>query len=308
MTSPHWHARRIDTRELKHGNQDQIKMWLDECNGNEDHDEFRVRVRGLPRKSSKDSIIGQEAVAEALGRSKNFDINSVRFLPVVLTCDPAWTGGDETTIWYHQGPYSRMLEKYRLDRSKNEDHMVTYLKLVEWERELGADAVLIDQGEGTAIKTLANNQGKAWELISFAGSPNDTLDHKQSPYANIRAQMYYEANLWLQEGGILDARLPEWKDDIQKQLCWTNGSRHKVTGKKLCEAKVDVKARVGQSPDIADGFVLRFGRKVLERLEQNDHYQLSSNREVGGQPYMMPENTTSSDGILDADYKNIYGN
>ena len=49
MTSPLWHSRRIDTRELDYVDKTQIKAWLEECGGNEDHDEFRIRVRGLPR-------------------------------------------------------------------------------------------------------------------------------------------------------------------------------------------------------------------------------------------------------------------
>ncbi|MES2965644.1 MAG: twitch domain-containing radical SAM protein, partial [Bdellovibrionota bacterium] len=45
-------------------------------------------------------------------------------------------------------------------------------------------------------------------------------------------------------------RDPEWYDIIEKQLCWTKGGRHKVTQKKLAEPKLDIKTRVGQSPDV----------------------------------------------------------
>jgi hypothetical protein len=306
MMSPHWHSKRIDTRTMTHVDPKQIAVWLEECGGNEDHDEFRVRVRGLPRKAAKDSIISQEAVSTALRRADTFDIATVRNLPVILTCDPAWTGGDETTIWYRQGHYARMLEKFRLDKTKGEDHMKTYLKLCEWENTLHADAVFIDQGEGTAIKTLANNAGKNWELVAFSNSPNDTLDPKDSEYANIRAQMYYEANKWLMESAVLDAREPEWKDEIAKQLCWTKGARHKVTGKKLCEAKTDIKTRVGQSPDVADGFVLAFARKVRDRLEEND-ISMQSFKMTGANPYKMPEHQMSYENIIDGDYKDLYG-
>jgi hypothetical protein len=302
MLSPDWHSRRIDTREMSHVDPKQIEVWLNECGGNEDHDEFRVRVRGLPRKTAKDSIISQEAVIAALDRGRTFDISAVSMLPAILMCDPAWTGGDETVIWYRQGHYARLLERYKLDRSRNEDHMITYLKMVGWERDLSIDAVFIDQGEGTAIKTLANNAGKAWELISFASSPTDTIESKDSQYANIRAQMYYEANKWLMEGGILDAREPEWREDIRKQLCWTKGSRHKTTGKKLAEPKVDIKTRVGQSPDIADGFVLGFARLVPERLPEHDRYGDPMNRTTGDGAYMTPEYTVD----YDQDYGDVY--
>jgi len=271
MTSPIWNAKRIDTRELGHIDPKQIEDWLLEVGGDEDHDDFRVRVRGLPRKSSKDSIISFEIIKAALERRKKFDTTSVRELPVILTCDPAWTGGDETTIAYHQGNYSCLLERYKLDKADGDTHMITYNLLKKWEKHLGADAVFIDQGEGTGIYTLAmNDQKTSWYLISFASNPNDNPIPKDSEYKNIRAQMYYEYKKFLQKGGILDARKPEWIPDIQRQLAWTKGTRHKITLQKLAEPKADIKDRVGQSPDIADVFILRGALPVTERLPEND--------------------------------------
>lgn len=306
MSSPLWHSRRIDTRTLKHIDPKQIEAWLLEAGGNEDHDDFRVRVRGLPRKTAKDSIISLETVEAALQRRVGFDKTSVSALPVILRCDPAWTGGDETTIWYSQGHYACLLERYKLDKTQGQDHMFTYLKLCQWERELGADVVFLDQGEGTAIYTLANNAGKSWELVSFAMSPNDTPEFKDSQYANMRAQMYYEANRYLMAGGILDSREPEWIEIIKKQLTWAKGGRHKVHGKKIVEPKVDIKARVGQSPDVADGFILGFFRKVLERHPDNDRYTDPSNRFLTGQgAYQMPAHASPYDDI-EADYERLY--
>lgn len=291
MGSPDWNARRIDTREMSHVDKEQVAVWLRECGGNEDHDDFRVRVRGLPRKSSKDSIISQEAVKAALDRRKTFDLATVAMLPCYLMCDPAWTGGDETVIWFKQGNYARMLEKYKLNKEEGQDHMFTYLRLCHWEREVRSDYVVIDQGEGTAIKTLANNAGKTnWELISFSGSPTDFPDAKDSPYGNIRAQMYYFARDWLIEGGVLDARQEEWIEIIQKQLCWTKGTRHKVTGKKMAEPKLDIKNRVGSSPDVADGFVLGFARLITERLPENDIHSNPNDRMIGNQSFQMVDN------------------
>lgn len=302
MNAPGWNSTRIDTRTLNHVDKKQIATWLEECGGNEDHDEFRVRVRGLPRKASKDSIIALENVIAAFERAKDFDIAKVDMLPAILMCDPAWTGGDETVIWYRQGHYARLLDRYKLDKSKGQDHMVTYLKMVKWEQELNIDAVFIDQGEGTAIKTLANNAGKAWELVSFAGSPNDTLEFKDSEYANMRAQMYHMADKWLREGGIIDTRLPEWRSDVEKQLCWTKGTRHKINGKKLAEAKIEIKARVGQSPDLSDGFVLGFYRPVTERLPENDRYSDTMSGGVGKGAFQMPEHTPN----YENEYDDIY--
>lgn len=268
MMSPDWRGVRIDTRTLSHVSKDFIAEILRECGGNEDHDDFRVRVRGLPRKSSADSIISAARVEAAM--NTEVDIGSQSFLPCVMTCDPAWTGGDETTIWVHQGRVSIMLDKFKLDKTQGQTHTYTYQRMCMWEKEYRVDYVLIDQGEGTALYTLAQAQQKHnWELVSFAGSPNDAPDFKDSQYHNIRAQMYYEAEKWLAQGGSLDVRLGEWKDDVRKQLCITKGMRNRVSLKKQAEPKDDIKKRVGYSPDVADGFVLRFARVFYDRLPEN---------------------------------------
>lgn len=287
MTSPEWRSLRIDTRTLPHIDPKETEGLLAECNGNEDHDEFRVRVRGLPRKANKDSIISMDAVEEAIKRGSGFDIAKVSNFPLILMCDPAWRGGDYTVIAYRQGFYICILEKYKL--GKEQDHSFTYHKMTNWERELGADAVFIDQGEGTALKTLANNDGRNWELFSFANTPHDSMEFKDSQYSNLRAQMYYETDAWLREGGVLDAKEDVWVDEMKKQLCWTKGTRHKTHGKKLAEPKADIKIRVGQSPDIADAVVLAFARKVTERLPDNDRFSDPMNRATGGGAWKMPE-------------------
>jgi len=314
MTSPLWRARRIDTRTLKHVDRSFIKDILLECNGNEDHDEFRVRVRGLPRKTSKDSIISLENVDAALGRAKNFDPDSVAMLPLILMCDPAWTGGDETTIAYRQGPYTCLLEKFKLNKAEGDTHMTTYARLVKWEHELKADAVFIDQGEGTGIYTLAVNAGKTnWQLVSFASSPNDKPDPKESDYHNIRAQMYHEFNKYLQGGGVLavhssidQQQREEWIEAIRKQLCWTKGGRHKITLKKLAEAKTEIKTRVGQSPDVADVLVLGGAYPVLERLPENDIGGGEDRFRTGDSAYTMPDHGDPYED-LDDQARRLYG-
>lgn len=271
MSSPLWHSLRIDTRSLKHIDPKQIEAWLIEAGGDEENDDFRVRVRGLPRKSAKDSIIKIETVEAALARRHNFEKELVKHFPVILSCDPAWTGGDETTIWYQQGFYKCMLEKYKLNKKDNDTHRITYNKLCYWERRLKADAVHVDQAEGTAVYSYAMDAGKHhWVLVSFASNPTDNPDSTKSEYKNIRAMMYYRTQQDLMGGAVLDAREEEWIDSIKKELCWAKGTRHKVTHQKLVESKKDIKDRVGKSPDVADGCVLLVAHPVTEKLPENE--------------------------------------
>lgn len=271
MFSPLWNSRRIDTRELKHIDPKQVEAWLLESGGDEDADDFRVRVRGLPRKSAKDSIIKIEAVEAAIKRRIGFDKESVANFPVILGCDPAWTGGDETTIWYKQGHYHCLLERFKLKKENGDTHQLTYNKLCYWERRLKADAVHIDQAEGTAVYTLAMNAQKHhWILVAFGGNPTDNPDPTRSEYKNIRAMMYYKGQQALMQGAVLDSLETSWLEDITKQLCWAKGTRHKVTHQKLVESKKDIKDRVGKSPDIADGYVLLFAYEVIDKLPENE--------------------------------------
>lgn len=294
MQSPDWNARRIDTRTLPHVSKDQIAVWLRECGGNEDHDEFRVRVRGLPRKTAKDSIIRTEDVEAAFERGKTFDMETVSHFPSILTVDPAWTGGDETAIWHHQGPVSTFLEAFKLDKSRHEDHMLTYNKLCAYEKKLKVDAVFIDQAEGSALKTLANTYGKYhWTLVAFGSKPNDTVEYKDSDYHNMRAQMYFEAGKYLMSGeAILRTEDPYREEDIRKQLTWAKGDRNKQSLKKIVEPKNDIKDRIGSSPDLADGYVLRFAHIVWDRLPEHQHLMHRdeySEEEAYEMPYDEPD-------------------
>lgn len=292
MSSPLWNSRRIDTRTLKHIDPKQIEAWLIESGGDEDNDDFRVRVRGLPRKSARDSIIKIETVDAALARRFTFDKESVAHFPVILGCDPAWTGGDETTIWYKQGHYKCLLEKYKLQKGVD-THNLTYQKLCYWERKLKGDAVFIDQGEGTAIYTLAMNAQKHhWILVSFAQNPTDNPDSTKSDYKNIRAMMYYKTQESLLKGGVLDSVNPEWIEHIRKQLCWTKGKRHKVTHQKLAEPKEDIKDRVGQSPDIADGCVLLEAYDIVDRLPENEGDYADGSHFLGHGALKMQQQST----------------
>lgn len=288
MSSPLWRSRRIDTRTLSHIDPKQIEAWLIESGGDEDNDDFRVRVRGLPRKSAKDSIIKIETVDAALARRFDFDLGSVANFPVILSCDPAWTGGDETTIWYKQGHYYCLLEKYKLNKASGETHQLTYNKLCYWERKLKADAVHIDQGEGTAVYTLAMNAEKYhWILVHFGQNPSDNVDATKSEYKNMRAMMYYHFQKALMMSAVLDAKDPDWIEMIRKQLCWTKGTRHRVTSQKLAEPKADIKARVGQSPDVADGAVLLLAYDVQEKLPENELNESGQPMEVGDKVIKM---------------------
>jgi len=101
--------------------------------------------------------------------------------------------------------------------------------------------------------------------------------------------MYYKLQTALFQGGVLDSKNEDWIEDIKKQLCWTKGTRHRVTHKKMAEAKQDIKDRVGKSPDIADGAVLLFAHEIIDRLPQNEVGADGTAFSVGEETFKMPD-------------------
>lgn len=95
---------------------------------------------------------------------------------------------------------------------------------------------------------------------------------------------------------------------MKKQLTWAKGTRHKITMKKLVEPKIDIKDRVGSSPDIADALVLTCAMKVTERLPEN-----AEETDQNGQPlltgslaYKMPEHPSPYADLDTVDYRRLY--
>ena len=141
-------------------------------------------------------------------------------------------------------------------------------------------------------------------LVAFNEKANDAAEFKDSEYGNIRAQMYYEGKKFLMNGGILDSRKPEWIPQIEKQLAWTKGTRHKTHGKKMAEPKLEIKKRVGKSPDVADGFVLGFAYPVTERLPENAYGDSEFGFSTGQTAYTMPDHGDPY-ADLEAEYEDI---
>ena len=285
MQDPKWNPLRIDTRTVENPPLSDIQDILDDCAGDEDHDDFRVRVRGLPRKSSEDAVIPYEIIKGAVDRGKSFDPKTTESHPCIIGCDPAWTGGDKTSIWVRRGTWSMLLAWFSLD--KLQDHNYTYKLLCHYETKYKADAVTIDKGEGTGLWSMARRDGREnWYIVDFGSIPLDAPKKAESQYENMRAYMYYNAKEWLEAGCVQVADTPEakvkqWLENTQRQFCWSKKKYEKVSGRKMVEAKDDIRDRVGSSPDIVDGFVVTFGIPMPEKR--------SAINQIGSSPLIMPQ-------------------
>jgi len=237
-----WNTNQIDSRSVRGSNKEQLEEWSKEHG--EDSDFMRVRVRGVfPRKSSN-QFISEQLVEDALSRT--IDKRQYEFAPVIITCDPAWTGDDDLVIAKRQGMHFEILDTIPF----NDNDMWIGDKLAKYEDKYNADAVFIDQGYGTGIASFGKTIGRDWVLVSFSGAVIN------EGYKNKRAEMWGEGKKWLQAGGKI-----EYHKDIMQDLTGVE-TVPTIDGKIQLESKKDMKKRGLPSPNTADAWCLSFAFPV----------------------------------------------
>lgn len=246
-----WWTKQVDSREVSISDKKQIARWI------EDHgiesDFIKVRVRGEFPVISAKQFIGTDLVESA--RGKKLAPASYSFAPKIITCDPAWWGGDEITIGIRQGLQYRMLATY----PKNDDDVFIANRLAEFEDEEEADAVIIDQGYGTGIYSVGKALNRQWMLVSFA-------EKSSSPgYLNKRAEMYGKVKDFLKQGGSIP---DEPQLALELSTIETGGGR--LDGLIVLEPKEAYKARMGFSPNRGDNLALSFARDIKRKSDSGN--------------------------------------
>lgn len=241
-----WKTYQIDSRTVEGVNTEVMGEWS-RLYG-EDSDFMKVRVRGVFPSSSDRQFIGTKLVDDAFGTSPRPD--QFNFAPIILTCDPAWTGADELVIGMRQGLFFDVLEVIR----SNDNDVLIAQKLAHYETTLGADALFIDAGYGTGIKSAGDVMGRAWQLVWFAGAPAN------KGYLNKRAEMWGLMKEWLRQGGSLPDDQVLYEDLIGPETL------PRLDGKIALESKEDMRRRKLPSPNRADALALSFAAPVAKRV------------------------------------------
>jgi len=245
-----WKHRHVDSRTVQITNKNQLNEMVKDHG--EDSDYVKVRIRGVFPSQSVRQLIPEDLVYAARGRHLNESQYS--FAPMILTCDPAWEGDDQLVIGFRQGLYYDILEKI----PKNDNDVVIANKLARYEDELKADAVFIDLGYGTGIKSAGDTMGRSWTLVNFGEKSNDP------GCFNKRAEMYELAHQWLKDGGAI----PD-DDELVGDLTALE-TVPRLDGKIQLESKKDMKKRGLPSTDCGDNLALTFAHPVV-KVEQNIH-------------------------------------
>lgn len=242
-----WHRQQIDSRTVRISNKQQLNEWVDAWGI--DSDFVKVHVLGEFPNAAANQLISRTLVDEAVKRGKRFALeDAADSEPVIIGCDPAWTGEDTLIVYLRKGNYSKVLWELK----SNDDDSFVAEKLAYFQDEYGMSKGFIDLGYGTGIYSVLKSMGRAdaWQLISFAAKPIDEY------YANKRAEMWAEMKKWLQEGGAV-----ENKPEIVTDLTGPEASINR-RGKLQLESKDDMKRRGLASPNYGDALALTFAQPV----------------------------------------------
>ncbi len=241
-----WLTRHIDSRTVEGTNKVELQKMVDDYGENSDI--VKVRVRGMFPSSSMKQWIGTDLVDAA--RDKHLRKSEYDFAPVIIGVDPAWEGDDTLEVYLRQGLYS----KHLLTMPKNDNDVEVANLIARFEDEYGADAVFIDLGYGTGIKSVGDTMGRHWNLIPFAGKS------AREDCLNKRMEIWYLMREWLKQGAAIDPA-----DDVLYQDLIGPETVPRVDGVYQLESKQDMKLRKLPSPNRGDALALTFALPVVSR-------------------------------------------
>lgn len=242
-----WKPRQIDSRSVPGTNKAYLQRMVDDYG--EDSDIVKVRVRGqFPAQSAMQFIS-----ADDVDRSRGIHLRREQyaFAPVIIGVDPAWTGDDKFEIMLRQGLYSKSIAT--MPRNDNDVHVANLIARLEDEYQ--ADAVFIDAGYGTGIKSAGDVMGRSWRLIWFSGKPIDP------GYLNKRAEIWGQMKRWIKAGGAIDPA----DEDLYQDLVGPE-TVARLDGKIQLESKEDMKDRGLPSPNRGDALALTFSEPVAKKI------------------------------------------
>ena len=240
-----WRTRHIDSRAVTITNKSQLQQWIDDYGA--DSDFVKVRVRGMFPALSARQFISVTDVDAAFGR--HISASACGFAPVILSCDPAWSGDDELVIAKRQGLAFTILRA--IPKNDNDIEIANILANLEDEHQ--ADAVFVDAGYGTGIVSAGQTMGRGWTLVWFGGASADP------GCLNKRAEMWKLARDWLKAGGAIPDDKVLYADLIGPETV------PRMDGKIQLESKEDMKRRGLSSPNRGDALALTFAFPVAGR-------------------------------------------
>jgi hypothetical protein len=244
--SKYWHTRHIDSRDVEGTNKKLFKQWAEQYG--EDSDFFRVRCKGQFPSQSMYQLYSTVDIDNAYGKHLRED--QYNFAPIIIACDPAWTGDDELVIGLRQGLMYKVLERM----PKNDNDIQVANRIARYQDDYEADAVNVDGGYGTGIISAGRTMGRHWNIVWFNEKPG------RQDCVNKRAEMYVEVRDWLKEGGAIPNEQQLYDEMIAVETVPTLDGKYKLPPKDV------MKEVLGRSPNDMDALALTFALPVTPKM------------------------------------------
>jgi hypothetical protein len=243
-----WLTYTIDARNAKAADHAKLQEWVDDYG--EDSDFVRVRVRGLPPKSSETGLISASLVQQAVDRDIEEDFIPDT-IPRVCGIDVAYGGTARTALVFRRGPIVTARDIIRFSES-NHMHLADRIAtLLSTERP---DAAFIDaHGAGKGVYDRLIQLGYTNVIPCYAGDRSAVIE--KLLYYNPRAEWWSRLARWLTESKIPPDN--DLRDELVAQPV------HYDTARRLqLMSKEDMRELNLPSPDTGDALALTFAQSV----------------------------------------------
>lgn len=223
-------------------------------------DDFRVRVAGLPPKSTADTFFIRELVDAAMKR----ELGMFDRWPLILGCDVG--RGDRSVMLPRRGRI--VLPKVEIIRGiRTMDFARRIAEEIRFYREehgLKAQVVLEELGMGVGVVEALEDMDFADQVwgINTGGSSSDP-----KLYLNLRCEMYALTKEWMEDVVALP-NVPELTDDLMKIR-----RKPSANGQLRLETKDEMRRRGEKSPDVGDSLALTFAVPFDLLPEKRDKWE-----------------------------------
>ena len=208
---------------------------------------YAVRVLGEFPSQAEDTVVGLGSVEAA--QQRTLDATSS---PLVVSCDVARYGADETVIATREGPVVRIA-----DVARGRDTMSTTGAVLRVARDLHGRypaervrVVIDDAGVGGGVVDRLREQAPDWvEVEPFLGGQAPAAADRKTETPNRRSEAWF----------AFADQLPEIDLDPDEQLLADLvAPRYRLdsAGRRVVEPKAETKTRLGRSPDRADAVLM----------------------------------------------------
>ena len=180
--------------------------------------------------------------------------------PVIVSCDPARFGDDETVIYALKG--GKIIDEMIFGQKST---METAGRCIVMKNKHNADLLVVDStGIGAGVVDRLQELNQVVYDLNFAARASN--EEKEEKYLNMRAEIYFEAADLFAEGKVC---IPN--DIALKQQLSHIKYKTASKGRRQIESKKDIKKRMsGKSPDRADALVMGLWALHLVPKKQRD--------------------------------------